>query len=70
MTKNMGTTDKMLRIAVALVIALLYWQNIITGTLALVLIAVSVVFLLTSTASFCPLYKVLGISTCKVKVKK
>lgn len=70
MTKNMGSTDKMLRIAIALVIALLYWQNIISGTLALVLIAVSVVFLLTSTLSFCPVYKVFGISTCSVKAKK
>ncbi|AWV98889.1 YgaP family membrane protein [Arcticibacterium luteifluviistationis] len=70
MTKNMGNTDKMVRIGVALVIALLYWQNIISGTLALVLIAVSVIFLLTSTASFCPIYKVLGISSRKTKAKK
>lgn len=70
MTKNMSNADKMIRIAVALVIALLYWQNIISGTLALVLIGVAVVFLLTSTASFCPLYKVLGISSLKSKAKK
>jgi hypothetical protein len=35
-----------------------------------VLIAVAVVFLLTSTLSFCPLYKILGINTCKASTKK
>lgn len=70
MTKNMGTTDKMIRIGIALVIALLYWQNIISGTLALVLIGVAVIFLLTSTVSFCPIYKILGISSCPVDSKK
>jgi len=70
MTKNMGTTDKMIRIGIALVIALLYWQNIISGTLALVLIGVAVIFLLTSTVSFCPIYKILGISSCPIDSKK
>jgi hypothetical protein len=70
MTKNMGNTDRMIRIGVALVIALLYWQNIISGTIALVLIGVAVIFLLTSTASFCPIYKILGINSYPVDSKK
>jgi len=70
MTKNMGNTDRMIIIGVALVIALLYWQNIISGTIALVLIGVAVIFLLTSTASFCPIYKILGINSCPVDSKK
>ena len=70
MTKNMGNTDRMIIIEVALVIALLYWQNIISDTIALVLIGVAVIFLLTSTASFCPIYKILGINSCPVDSKK
>lgn len=70
MIKNMGMTDKMVRIGLALVIALLYWQNIISGTLSLVSIGVAVIFLLISTVSFCPIYKILGINSCPADTKK
>jgi hypothetical protein len=70
MTKNMGMADKMVRTGLALVITLLYWQNIISGTLTLVLIGVAVIFLLTSTVSFCPIYKILGINSCSADTKK
>jgi len=67
MKKNMGNTDKVLRVFLAIGIALLYYFDIIEGTLAYVLMAFAIVFLLTSFISFCPLYKPFGISTCKTK---
>jgi len=67
MKKNMGTTDKGIRIIIAIGIALLYYFNIIEGTLAYILMALSIVFLLTSLISFCPLYTPFGINTCKTK---
>jgi hypothetical protein len=67
MKKNMGTTDKAIRVLVAIGISLLYYFNIIEGTLAYVLMGLSIVFVLTSFISFCPLYKPFGISTCKIK---
>lgn len=67
MKKNMGTTDKSIRVVIAIAIALLYYFNIIEGTLAYVLIALAIIFLLTSFISFCPLYTALGMNTCKVK---
>ncbi|HEY9178414.1 MAG TPA: DUF2892 domain-containing protein [Flavipsychrobacter sp.] len=67
MKKNMGTTDKAIRILVAVVIAGLYFGNIITGTLAIVLMVLAVVFLLTSLVGFCPLYAIFGMNTCGVK---
>lgn len=67
MKKNMGNTDKVIRILIAIAIALLYYFNVIEGSLAYVLMAVAIIFLLTSLISFCPLYKILGINTCKVK---
>jgi uncharacterized membrane protein HdeD (DUF308 family) len=63
MKKNMGTIDKAVRIIVALALAGLYYAEIITGTLGIVLVAVGVVFVLTSLVSFCPLYTLLGINT-------
>jgi hypothetical protein len=65
MKKNMGSTDKIIRILIALVIGVLYYTGTISGTIALVLGIFAIIFLLTSLISFCPLYLPLGISTCK-----
>jgi hypothetical protein len=67
MKKNMGTGDRVFRILVAIAIAILYLTDVISGTTALILMAVGVVFLLTSLVSFCPLYAPFGFRTCKVK---
>jgi hypothetical protein len=67
MTTNMGTTDKIIRIAVAVAIAGLYLGNVISGTFAIVGLAVVGIFVLTSLIGFCPLYAIFGLSTCKSK---
>jgi len=63
MKKNMGTVDKVIRILVAVVIAVLFYMQVITGTLGIVLLALAVIFVITSFISFCPLYLPLGINT-------
>lgn len=63
----MGSTDKGIRVLIAVVIALLYFFNVIEGTLAYVLMAFAIIFLVTSFVSFCPLYTLIGLNTCKVK---
>lgn len=67
MVKNMGSTDKLIRMIVALCIAALYYFGYIDGTLALILLSIGIVLALTSVFNFCPLYKLVGISTCGVK---
>lgn len=67
MKKNMGTIDKTIRIIIGFVIFGLYFADIITGTLAIILIILAGIFLLTSVLSFCPLYVPFGINTCKKK---
>lgn len=67
MKKNMGTADKAIRILIAIVIGVLYFTNVISGTLAIVLSILAVVFILTSFISFCPLYLPFGINTSKKK---
>ena len=69
MKKNMGNTDKIVRILIALIIGVLYFTGTISGTLALVLLVLGGVFVLTSLIGFCPLYAPFGISTCAVKKK-
>jgi hypothetical protein len=65
MKKNMGPIDKMIRTVIGIIIAILYYSGIITGMLAIVLLAFAILFLLTSFISFCPLYALLGINTNK-----
>jgi len=65
MKKNMGSTDKIIRIIIALVIGVLYFTKVIEGTTALVLGVLAIIFLLTSFISFCPLYLPFGINTNK-----
>ena len=67
MKKNMGSTDKVVRIVIAAVIAVLYFTNYISGTLTIVLLAIAVIFVITSFIGFCPLYQFFGISTKKIK---
>lgn len=69
MKLNMGSADKTIRILAALVIAALYFMNVISGTLAIVLLVFALIFIVTSFISFCPLYAVFGISTRKQEKK-
>jgi hypothetical protein len=69
MKKNMGIADKVIRVIIAAVILTLYFTNVISGILGIVLIVLSGVFILTSLISFCPLYTILGFSSRRAKQK-
>ncbi|HQQ93141.1 MAG TPA: DUF2892 domain-containing protein [Bacteroidia bacterium] len=69
MKKNMSNTDRVVRILVAVLIALLYYKGVVTGMLGLVLLILALVFVATSFLSFCPLYTLFGISTRKEEKK-
>ena len=60
---NMGTADRVVRFLIAALVAVLYFMNIISGTVAIVLLVVAGVLLITSFIGFCPLYKLFGISS-------
>lgn len=70
MKKNMGLTDRIIRLIVAVIIVVLQQASIITGTLATVLLVIAAIFVLSSVISRCPMYVLLGISTCKKSEKK
>jgi Protein of unknown function (DUF2892) len=65
MKANMGNLDKIVRILAAALIALLYFTNQISGTVAIVLLLLAAIFIVTSFMSFCPLYNPFGFSTLK-----
>ncbi len=70
MKKNMGSTDRIIRVILAVIIGILYFTGIIKGTLGIVLLVLAIIFLLTSMISFCPIYTLFGINSCSVKEKK
>ena len=65
MTKNMGTLDRVIRTLLALAVGVLYFTNVISGTVAIVLGIVAVIFLVTSFVSWCPAYLPFKLSTRK-----
>jgi len=65
MKKNVGTIDKVIRILVAVLVVVLYFTNVISGTLGIILLALAAILVVTSLLSFCPIWKVAGLSTRK-----
>ena len=65
MKKNMGTIDRVVRLLVVFLIAVLYYMGQLTGLAATILGIVAVAFLITSIVGWCPGYLPFGISTRK-----
>lgn len=63
MKTNMGIIDRVIRIVLALIFVGLYFANVVSGTLAIVLLVLAGVFALTTLIGFCPLYWPFGINT-------
>lgn len=63
MKKNMGSADKIIRILIAIAVTALYFTGKIPGVLGIILIALAVIFVITSLLGFCPLYLPFGIRT-------
>jgi hypothetical protein len=65
MKKNLGIADRIIRIIIAVVFAVLIFSGTVSGLLSLLLGIVGGIFLLTGVSNFCPLYFLLGIKTCQ-----
>ena len=71
MKKNVGNLDRIIRLVVAFVIVGLLLTKTVafSSVLGIVLTIVAVVFIGTALASSCPLYSLVGLSTCPVEAK-
>ena len=67
MKKNMGVTDKRIRVFIAVLLFALYYFKVIEETLGMIGLGLALIFVITSFISFCPLYAPFGITTCKRK---
>lgn len=69
MIKNVGSIDRVVRVAIFVAVAVLYFAGVIHGALAIVLGIVAVVLLLTSIVGTCPIYLPFKLSTRKTNAK-
>ena len=67
MEKNIGTTDKLIRVGVGAVIVTMYSQKIITGGLGYIGLAFAFSILLTALLRKSPFYQILGMNTMEDK---
>lgn len=67
MKKNVGTTDKIVRIILAIVFAALFLTGTVKGTLGIVLLVLGVILVATSLVSFCPLYLPFRLNSARKK---
>lgn len=67
MKKNMGNADRIIRLILAVIMATFYFTNTVTGVFGIILLVLAIVFVLTSLVSFCPLYTLVGLNTCRTK---
>ncbi len=63
----MGSADKVIRLLLAALFIILFVFNLVGGVFGYILLILALVFILTSLVSFCPLYAMFGIKTCKTK---
>jgi len=67
MKKNMGSSDRIIRLLLAVVFAVLFFTNTVTGIAGIILLVLAAVFVLTSLINFCPLYSMMGLNSCGTK---
>lgn len=70
MKQNVGKTDKIIRILIAIVLVTLYFTNLVTGTLGIIFLVAAAISLVTALVNFCGLYSLFGMSTCPLKKGK
>ncbi len=70
MKKNMGNIDRVIRLTVAVLLVVLVSTGVVSGVWGTVVWVAAGVLALVSAVGFCPLYKLLGMSTCKTAPRK
>lgn len=67
MKKNVGVIDRVVRVIIAAVLAILYFAEVVTGTLGIIFLVVAAISLITAAFRFCGAYALFGVNTCRNK---
>jgi len=63
MKRNMGIADRIIRIVLAAVVAVLYFTKTLSPVAGIILGILAIIFVVTGIIGVCPLYLPFGIST-------
>lgn len=66
MKPNEGTTDRMVRLILGVVLIIIGWPVLGNNTLGIILDIIGLILLITGITGFCGLYKIFGINTLKI----
>ncbi|MCZ2113904.1 MAG: DUF2892 domain-containing protein [Anaerolineae bacterium] len=67
MVRNVADPDRIIRGIAAILLGYLYFAGVVSGWLGIVALVVGIVLLFTAIFGFCPIYRIFGFSTCKLK---
>jgi len=69
MKKNVGSIDKIIRYIIAIIAIYVAYTGMVVSPWNYVLYGVAALMVLTALTGSCPLFSILGVSTCKMKEK-
>jgi len=67
LTQNVGTPDRVVRFIIAAALAAVALSGLVAGPLAIVALVAAGVMLVTGLVGFCPLYAIVGFSSCPIR---
>lgn len=67
MIKNVGSVDKVIRYIIAIVAIYIAYKGLVASPWDYVLYAVAAIMVLTALLSWCPIFLIFGLNSCKVK---
>ncbi|MDO9152502.1 MAG: DUF2892 domain-containing protein [Paludibacter sp.] len=70
MKANIGSSDKLIRLGLAVVLIIIFYKGILSDTLGIIALVVALLLTVTSLVNFCPLYSIFKINTTKKKEEK
>ncbi len=68
MVHNVGRIDRIIRISLSVILAILYFTHVSAGRFDSYFIAGAFLMFITSLRSCCPIYAILGFGTCKTDI--
>ena len=67
MKENVGLTDRLIRVMIAIIFGSVYFMDFATGTMAIVILVLAIIGMVTGILGYCPLYHIVGISSAASK---
>ncbi len=67
MKANIGSSDKLIRLGLAIVLIILFYKGVFNETVGIIGLLIALLLTTTSLLNFCPLYTIFKINTTKKK---